>query len=61
MIQVHSCNLLYLPIAMTNGLFEQVSVIVMIPCFLKKRRMSFYLLTVLLVCFLFTLAFFKTG
>ena len=61
MIQVHSCNLLYLSIVMTDGLFEQVSVLVMIPCFLKKWRMSFCLLTVLLVCFLFIFAFSKTG
>ena len=60
MIQVYSCNLLYLSIVMTDGLFEQVSVLVMIPCFLKKRRISFCLLTVLLTCYLFTFAFFKT-
>ena len=41
MIQVHSCNLLYLSIVMTDGLFEQVSVLVMIPCFLKKTAYIF--------------------
>ena len=61
MIQVHSWNLLYLSIVMTDGLFEQVSVLATIPCFLKKWRMSFCLLTVLLVCFLFTFAYFKSG
>ena len=61
MIQVHSWNLLYLSIVMTDGLFEQVSVLAAIPCFLKKWRMSFCLLAVLLVCFLFTFAYFKSG
>ena len=52
MIQVHSCNLLYSSIVMTDGLFKQVSVLVMIPCFLKKWRMSFCLLIVFFACFL---------
>ena len=61
MIQVHSCNLLYSSIIMIDGLFERVSVFVIIPCFLKKWHMSFCLLTVLSVCFLFTFAFFETA
>ena len=61
MIQIHSYNLLYLSIVMTNSFFERVSVFVMIPCFFKKWCMSFCLLTVLQVCFLFTFVFFETG
>ena len=60
-IQVHSCNLPYSSTVMTDGLFERVSVFVMIPCFLKKWRMSFCLLTALSVYFLFTFAFSETG
>ena len=59
MIQVHSCNLLCSSIVMTDGLFERVSVFVMIPCFLKKWCISFCLLTVLLVFFSSLLPFSK--
>ena len=55
MIQVHSCNLLYSSIVMTDGLFEGVSVFVMIPCFLKK--MAYVFLSVNCLIGLFSLHF----
>ena len=50
MIQVYSCNLLS-SVVMTDGLFERVSVFVMIPCFLKNGVCLFVYLTALSVCF----------
>ena len=55
MIQTHSCNLLYSSIVMTDGLFEWVSVFVMIPCFLKK--MTHVFLSVNCLISLFSLHF----
>ena len=57
MIQVHSCNLVYSSIVMTDGVFERVSEFVMIPCFLKngvclQHHLSSYLLAKMIQVFL---------